>query len=36
MFHRSEDSTTTILELDKINAYEHAHVPEIDKSQVIV
>lgn len=36
MFHRSADNTTTILELDKINAYEPAYVPELSKLAVIV
>lgn len=34
MFHRSDDNTTTILELDKINAYERVLVQEIEKSEV--
>jgi Inward rectifier potassium channel. len=34
VFRRSEDNTTTILELDKLNAHEPAKLPEIDKSLV--
>lgn len=34
MFHRSEDGSTTILTLDKINAYEAAELPGIDKSGI--
>lgn len=34
VFRRSDDSTTTLLELDKLNAYEPALLPEIDKSLV--
>lgn len=32
VFHRSEDGSTTILELDKINAHEPAKLPEFEKS----
>jgi inward rectifier potassium channel len=34
VFHRSEDNTTTYLELDKMNAYERVKLPEIEKSAV--
>ncbi|RYE22986.1 MAG: Inward rectifier potassium channel Irk [Sphingobacteriales bacterium] len=34
VFHRSEDNTTTLLELDKLNAYEAITLPEIEKSAV--
>lgn len=34
MFRRSEDNTTTILELDKINAHERVSLPVIEKSEV--
>ena len=34
VFHRSEDNTTTLLELDKINAYEAVPLMEIEKSVV--
>lgn len=36
VFRRSEDNTTTILELDKLNAYEPVKLPELDKSVVNV
>jgi inward rectifier potassium channel len=32
MFHRSDDGNTTVLEIDKINAYEPAVLPEIVNS----
>lgn len=34
MFHRSEDNSTTILDLSKINAYEKAELPEMVISSV--
>ncbi|MEI8278580.1 MAG: ion channel [Bacteroidota bacterium] len=34
MFHRSENGTTTILELDKINMHEEALLPEIESSAI--
>ncbi len=34
LFRRSDDNSTTILELDKINAYEAARLPEMEKSEV--
>jgi inward rectifier potassium channel len=33
-FHRSQDGTTTIVELDKLNEHEQVKLPEIDKSGV--
>ncbi len=33
-FHRSEDNNTTVLELDKLNAFEPAMLPEVEKSGV--
>ncbi|MCB0697501.1 MAG: transporter, partial [Chitinophagaceae bacterium] len=33
-FHRSEDGTTTVLELDKLNLYEPAKVPEPNQSLI--
>ncbi|RYD55180.1 MAG: Inward rectifier potassium channel Irk [Sphingobacteriales bacterium] len=32
MYHRSEDGSTTVLSLDKINAHEPAPLPELGKS----
>jgi inward rectifier potassium channel len=32
VFHRSEDDSTTILELDRLNAFEPATLPEVEKS----
>lgn len=34
VFHRSADNNSTILELDKLNAYEPAILPEIEKSAI--
>lgn len=34
MFHRTEDGQSTIVELDKINAYEPAVLPEIERTVI--
>lgn len=34
MFHRTDDNSSTIVELDKINAHEAAKLPEIERSGV--
>jgi inward rectifier potassium channel len=36
MFHRSDNNTTTVMELDKINLYEPAVLPEFEKSGINV
>jgi inward rectifier potassium channel len=36
MFHRDENDTSTVLELDKINLYEPAVLPEFEKSGINV
>ncbi len=34
MFHRSDNNMSTVLELDKINLYEYAELPEMEKSPI--
>lgn len=33
-FHRSEDNTTTILELDKLSEYQEVELPDVEKSGI--